>query len=340
MRGTLAVAVMFALTACGGAGIGSHAVPAAPDSVLQAIGRGDSSMTWPVDAGGAADHSALQALDFYPNTITIDAGDSVTFTMAGGAGADAHTVAFVPPKMKIPSPLDPNDLKPKGGTVVTGKKFVNSGILVGGQTFTLTFPKPGTYRILCLFHEPAMESTVIVQKAGAHYPHGVKYYQKVGKSQQRHDLADALSSVTEFPFEPGGTTLAAGIDPGLVQYPPPDSTVLRYVDTKDPKQLASSGNIKIKVGTIVTWVSETSNEPHTITLNVAGSSKLPNIPPDPPVNFNRHGVTDYDGSQIVNSGTFLGGTRVRIKFTKAGTFYYGCIYHVNSGMDGTVTVTQ
>jgi hypothetical protein len=86
-------------------------------------------------------------------------------------------------------------------------------------------------------------------------------------------------------------------------------------------------------------VNLTSNEPHTLTLNVAGKKELPSIPPDPPVNFNSHGVTRYDGSKIVNSGTFLGGTRVRLMFTKVGKFYYGCLYHDNSGMDGTITVT-
>jgi plastocyanin len=303
------------------------------------MNRGAAAMDWPVETGGAADQYALQSLDFYPNTITIDAGDTITYQIAGGVGGDAHTVTFVPPKMKIPSPLDLKDEVPHGGTTVNGKQFVNSGILFGGQTFTLHFPKPGTYRILCLFHEPAMEGAVVVQKAGTHYPHNVKYYREIGNSERRDDIEEARDSVALFPFKLGGTTLAAGIDPGLVQYPPSDATVLRYVDTREPGKLATSGNLTIKVGTVVTWVNETSNEPHTLTLNVAGQKKLPKIPPDPPVNFNRHGITIYDGSQIVNSGTFLGGISVRLKFTKAGTFYYGCIYHDNSGMDGTITVT-
>ncbi|HEU5480621.1 MAG TPA: plastocyanin/azurin family copper-binding protein [Candidatus Tumulicola sp.] len=340
MRRTLPLVLAFALAACAGTGSGTHAVPAFPNPAFQSADRGGASMDWPVMAGGAADQYALQALDFYPNVITIDAGDTITYQIAGGTGGDAHTVSFVPAKMKMPSPLDPLDLVPRGGTIITGKKFVNSGILVGGQTFTLSFPKPGTYRIVCLFHEPAMEGTVVVQKAGTHYPHGVKYYQRIGESQQRNDLGAARASVALFPFKPGGTMLAAGIAPGLVQYPPSDATVLRYVDTTDASQLQTSGNLTIKVGTVVTWVNETANEPHTITLNVAGQKKLPNIPPDPPVNFKRHGITDYDGSQVVNSGTFLGGTAVRLRFTKAGKFFYGCLYHDNSGMDGTITVTK
>lgn len=169
---------------------------------------------------------------------------------------------------------------------------------------------------------------------------GITYYRRIGSKEQHDDLGEARDSVSEFPFKPGGTTVAAGIDPGLVQYPPPDSTILRYVDTRDVTQLQTSGKLTIKVNTVVTFVNETSNEPHTVTLNVAGQKKLPQIPPEPPVNFKKRGVTIYDGSQIVNSGTFLGGKAVRIKFTKAGKFFYGCVYHDNSGMDRTITVTQ
>ena len=145
--------------------------------------------------------------------------------------------------------------------------------------------------------------------------------------------------MSSFPFKPGGTTLAAGVDPGLVRFPPHDSTVLRYVDTRDADKVVTSGSLMIKVSPVVTWTNETSNEPRTITLPVAGQHKLPNIPPDPPVNVAPRGqITKYDGSQIVNSGTILGGTRFRLMFTKPGSYYYGCLYHDNSGMDGVITV--
>lgn len=340
MRRALLMILTFALSACGGTTIGSHAVPGMPYSGTRPLGGGAGPTNWSVVVGGAADHYALQVLDYYPNSITIDAGDTVTYKVASGGGGDAHTVTFVPPKMKIPSPLSVKDENPHGGTIVDGKKYVNSGILFGGQTFTLSFPKPGTYRILCLFHAPAMESTVIVQRAGSPYPYDQSYYRKLGNSQQNDDLHEARDSVALFPFTPDGTTLAAGIDPGLVQYPPSDVTVLRYVDTNKPRKVAATGNLTIKVGTVVTFINETSNEPHTVTLNVAGQSGLPNIPPDPPVNATRHGINKYDGSKIVNSGTFIGGGEFRLMFTAPGTFYYGCIYHVNSGMAGTITVTE
>ena len=317
----------------------SSSVPSLPNSTLQvAHNIGAAAVHWDVQTGGSADDFALQDLDFYPNKITIDAGDTITFHVAGGPGGDAHTVAFVPSGQSVPSPDSPKDLVPAGGTTVDGTKFVNSGILFGGSSFTLTFSNPGTYRILCLFHEPAMESTVIVHSAGTPYPHDALYYREIGDSQKEQDLADARSSVALFPFKPGGTTLAAGIDPFLVQYPPSDSTVLRFLDSGDVAWFGTSGNLTVEVGTVVTWVNETSNEPHTLTFPLAGQRVLPNIPPDPAVNVSPSGVTKFDGSKIVNSGTIHGGTRFRLMFTKPGTYFYGCIYHDNSGMHGLITV--
>jgi plastocyanin len=317
---------------------GSHAVlPGSPgaNSILRS-----HATNWSVTVGATNKDYAFQGLDFYPNSITIDAGDTVTFTVAGGAGGDAHTVAFVPDGAKMPSTLDPKDLQPHGGTTVTGRKLLNSGILVGGQTYTLKFAKPGTYRIVCLFHEPAMEGAVVVQNAGTPYPHDAAYYRKLAAVEAREDVRGARGSMRLFPFTPGGTSVAAGIDPGLVQFPPSDLTVLRFVDSDDPTQEATSGNLTVKANSIVTFVNETSNEPHTVTLNVAGKAGVPNIPPDPPVNIAPHGaVTTYDGSKVINSGTLVGGRAFRVLFTKAGTYSYGCVYHFNSGMGGTITVT-
>lgn len=341
MRRALSIILVVALSACAGAGTGSRSMPSIPSAFSVSQSVRTASTNWNVETGGSTDKYALQALDYYPNEITIDAGDTITYHVASGAGGDAHTVSFVPAGQKIPSPLDPKDVTPAGGTTITGKTFVNSGILVGGQTFTLRFPVAGTYRILCLFHEPAMETSVVVHKAGSPYPHNAQYYRDIGNAQMWSDLAAAEQSVSLFPFKQGGTTLAAGIDPQLVQYPPSDSTVLRYLDSKSVGELQNGQSVTIQVGTVVTWVNETSNEPHTLTLPKAGQTDLPNIAPDPAVNVAPPGqITKYDGSHIVNSGTFLGGSSFKLMFTKPGRYLYGCLYHDNSGMEGWITVTR
>ena len=346
MRRILPLICAAALSACAGSGSGSQsAIPTAPESLARTAQTGTVTTqslvatNWNVGTGASLDSYAVQDLDYYPNAITIDAGDTITYHIASGAGGDAHTVSFVPKGQPIPSPGDPNNLNPQGGTTVDGSKFVNSGILVGGQTFTLHFPKAGTYTILCLFHEPAMVSTVVVQNAGAAYPHNAQYYLNVGAQDEWEDFFDARSSIKQFPFPVGGTTIAAGIDDGLVHFPPPDSTVLRFLDTNDPSKDATSGNFAFKVGTTVTFVNETSNEPHTVTFALAGANDLPNMPPDPAVNaMPAPAINIVDGTRVVNSGSFFGGQKFIVKFTKVGKYFYGCLYHDNSRMTGTFTI--
>jgi plastocyanin len=355
VRKAVSLLGLLAITACaGGAGMQSQPIipPGSTTSSQSAATTAltpTTSTTWIVREGGVFDDTAVQNLDFFANTITIDAGDSVEYKVAGNFGGDAHTLAFVPKGMPIPSPLDPNDVRPAGPNFVDGTTFVNSGILFGGQTFTLKFTKAGTYRILCLFHEPAMESTVIVQAAGAPYPHDQKYYNQVGEADQAQGTAEAVNSLASFPFRDGGTHMAAGIDPGLVNPVPPDSTILRFIDTDVYSRLAdTAGNITIKAGTVITWTNETSNEPHTITFPRAGHHVLPPIAPDPPIipRLNGNGIPVFDGTHIVNSGTLMGLSKFgkpqsfSLQFVTPGTYYYGCIYHVNSGMKGTITVTE
>jgi plastocyanin len=346
MRKLLALLSVFALSACAAGGMQTQTQlpPQSPSSdqiaqTTQSVAN-LAGTNWTIGTGASYDSYAVQDLDFLPNAITIDAGDTITYHVGSGAGGDAHTVAFVPPGQTVPPPGDPANLSPAGGNIVDGTHFLNSGILVGGQTFTLHFPVAGTFKILCLFHEPAMVMTVTVQKAGTPYPHDATFYLHAGAVDEQADFFEGRQSVASFPFVNGGNTFAAGIDPGQVHFPPPDSTVLRFLNSSDFSLVATSGSKTIKVGTVLKWVNLTSNEPHTITLVPAGQHSLPNMPPDPAVNVAAPGhITTFDGTKLVNSGTVLGGHSFLVKFIKAGTFFYGCLYHDNSRMTGTITVT-
>jgi plastocyanin len=339
MRKALNLLLVLAFAGCAGASMGTPPGSTTPQSSRTAqiaqerTAATTSGTVWNVGTGASTRAYALQDLDFFPSSMTIDAGDSIAYHLASGVGGDAHTVSFVPKGMPVPPPNDPKNLVPAGGTTVDGSSFVNSGILLGGQTFTLLFTKPGTYTIYCLFHEPAMEMVVTVQATGAKYPHTASYYLHEGDVQLWQGLEAAEKSLSSFPFKNGGTTLAAGIDPGLISFPPPDSTVLRYLDNNNPADLATQGNITIHAGTVLTWMNETSNEPHTVTIVPAGEDDLPNVPPDPA--FGGH---IFDGSKAINSGTFIGGQSFWAKFTKPGKYFYGCLYHDNSRMTAWVTV--
>jgi cytochrome c oxidase subunit II len=51
-----------------------------------------------------------------------------------------------------------------------------------------------------------------------------------------------------------------------------------------------------------------------------------------------HSVT-FDNQQVPSIDTQNGGEKFEVKFLKPGTYHYICIYHITSGMTGTITVT-
>jgi plastocyanin len=125
-------------------------------------------------------------LRFFPDNVTIKAGQSVMF--ASHSRTELHTVTFGPaayvtqlennfveplpgtaPPVFIENPLGayPSDPPPLPAYDATnhGNGFLNAGGLqLGGptpSTATITFTKPGVYKYDCLVH-PGMEGTVTV----------------------------------------------------------------------------------------------------------------------------------------------------------------------------------
>lgn len=80
-----------------------------------------------------ADGPSVDAYGFDPSTLTVNAGDTVTWTNTGSL---AHTV-----------------------TAVDGA--FDSGNLNSGETTTVYFDTPGTYSYLCAPH-PWMKGTITV----------------------------------------------------------------------------------------------------------------------------------------------------------------------------------
>lgn len=324
------------VSGCGAGPTGSGS----PTSTLNSLGLHESSMhagvagarNWQVNVGADRRDHALQGLDFYSSAITINAGDSVTWNVQ----ASVHTISFLlPGQSPFTAPTTP-----AGGSTEDGSVFTSSGILGAGQSYTLTFPKPGTYTYNCLLHPPEMVGQVIVQPAGTGYPHPQGWYRGQGNKAANADLSAAQKSIALFPYADGGATLVAGISPGLSTGTPTNSTVYRFLNADNLNATTTT----ISVGTTVTWVNQTNNEPHTVTFPVAGQPLPPavaNNPFSPP-----SGGSTYDGSVLTNSGPFgssVGALGVppnsySLTFTKPGTYVYYCLFHDEFGMVGTIVV--
>lgn len=314
-RGSFVIFAAAMLSACSGST--PNAVSPPPSS---------AAVIWNVTAGAESHKQAFQGLQYYPNAITIDAGDTITWHFPAG---EPHTVSLLGGGTKAyPPPTDPNAQKPAGGVIYDGSAYTSSGFVLLGKTYSLTFTKPGTYTYQCLLH-PGMSGTIVVQPQGAPYPNAQSVYDSQAAARIKADLAQAAAAVAEFPFAAGGTQLAAGISAGL-SGARSSSTVVRFLDGPSLKD----GTVRVKVGTTITWTNLSSNSPHTVTFGVVGQA-FPSLPPfSPPA-----GGPTYDGSTFTNSGVMMPGQKYSLTFTKAGTYVAHCLFHDDAqGMIANVIV--
>ena len=135
---------------------------------------------WHIRAGGAAFDPKVEIYEFFPSEATIEVGDTVVWSTIAPT---IHTVTFHPglPEPLIvfsepsdiggPAMLVPNDEamfpnKPAGefeGTGLWGSGLISIAGAAGGNAFTMTFTKAGTYDYKCLVHSDlGMEGTITV----------------------------------------------------------------------------------------------------------------------------------------------------------------------------------
>ena len=88
---------------------------------------------------------------FVPATVTITAGQTVKWVDTGSA--QLHTVADDPDLAQDPSMVS----RPKGA------QPFSSPTITPGQSFEHKFTVPGTYRYICVPHQPEMRGRVIVK---------------------------------------------------------------------------------------------------------------------------------------------------------------------------------
>jgi plastocyanin len=298
--------------------------------------------TWHVGVGGESADHALQVQAFLPTTITINEGDTITWTTNPEF---VHTVTFLSGGQAPPvvAPEGNQIIQPaatafpSGGPNYDGTGMVNSGLLEGkGKTFSLTFTKAGTYGYVCLLH-PGMAGSVAVQPAGAAYPMtqaqvdaqaNAELYNKLGQANQ--DLQSA--QLSSKPGANGATNYTVVNGAGGNQ-----ASVLRFVPV----------NLTVKTGDSVTWLGNDPHEVHTVTFyDPAG--KVPDFivpqpqPGGPPKLVLPHAApendTAVDSKDLYNSGLLLPGQSYTFTFPTPGVYSYVCVVHAPQGMFGTITV--
>ncbi len=160
-----------------------HSDPAAAatsmSGVVEVVSRPAAAHVYHV-TGGYDNGTAREVADaFFPEDLTIHAGDTVVWSPGG-----FHTVAFGAPALiaqlrhsfitAVPHQSGPPTLVynprvifPSGGAIYDGTGFVNSGLLIAPKphAFSLTFTKPGVYTYGCLVH-PGMDGVITVLPAG------------------------------------------------------------------------------------------------------------------------------------------------------------------------------
>lgn len=297
---------------------------------------------WTVSVGAESGDQGRQALAFLPNEIWIHVGDSITWKLV--TKVEPHTVTFlianqIRNPFNVGCPGYTPDNSPFDGTAC-----VSSPPMGNGQTFTVTFPVVGNFKLSCLFHEN-MQGTVHVLDFAEKLPHDQEFYDDQAKRDSKAMLNDMLQDMSKDGHERHHLGNAVMVGLGEVEATGGGTRTLSIVRFMQDK-------VTIHKGETVEWTSGDVITPHTITF---GTEPADVIAPSANVTVDtdgaRHGVINST-SDSMHSGFILaapqdriglaqaplGVTRFRVTFSKPGTYPYICALHDGSGMTGSVVV--
>jgi plastocyanin len=305
---------------------------------------------WHATLGAQSNDMGRQALAFLPNEIWIHAGDDITWTSQSD---DIHTVTFlITNQLRPPFPVGCAPFPPgtssqfsPSGVSFDGSTCVSAPPLVSGQAFKVIFPKAGNYKLVCLVHE-SMTGTIHVLAKNAALPYTQQFYDKQASEARNALLADAdihAGHATGAHSASGHTSVTVGIGEIVATGGGHETvSVVRFFNEQTV----------IHAGETVEWTNLDPITPHTITFGAEPDNFLV---PSGNVSMDADGAlhaTISSTSDSVHSGLILaegheriavptspsGITRIRITFTKTGTYPYICALHDNLGMKGTIVV--
>ena len=321
-----------------------------------------AAQTWNVQAGGDVEEELISTQAYFPNPLTVNVGDTVTWTFVG-----FHTVTFTggqaAPPLIMPGPeagsllINPMAFFPSGPMDATydGSGFLNSGVpedegaAEAGDpppTFRVTFTQDGVFPYICLIH-PGMEGSVTVVSAGAALPETPAEAAARGQMQfetlvntMRNQIQMAEATQPEHAEVPGATTAHTAIA-GLGHAS--GVSALRFI----PDTMA------VRRGDLITWTMPDPFEIHTVTF-VSGAAPPEFVEPrfgpegpgagPPMLVIPAHvagptGGNTYRGTGLVNSGILIPGDSFALEIdAPAGSYEFMCLVH--PFMRGTVIVSE
>ena len=313
------------------------------------------AQSWEATTGAQSPGKGRQALAFLPSELWIHSGDSITWTFATD---EPHSVTFLKPGQVRPSFTAGCPGTTPSGSAFDGSACINSGrIGTAGTTYTVTFPSPGNYRLVCLVHTN-MTGLVHVLPPGEPLPHDQDFY----NDQAAHERHDLLSGHTAH-YSSGEEE-----ENGLVHEHQVVVGTGEIVSNSGGIQSVSlmrfmRPTITIHAGETVEWDSSDVSG-HTITFGQEPLNVTPQTPPSANVFADpdgaRHAIINST-SDSVHSGFIaqagherggvpqapapvaqvqpaVGVTRFRVTFTNPGTYRYICAFHDQLGMVGEVIV--
>ena len=296
-------------------------------SVAQASTASHSHTTFTVHVGSETPNMAIQGMRFLPGDVTIDEGDSVKWV---ASSMEIHTVTFfqggkVQSTVTPFDPSNPTQLLKQGGSSVVGTGLLSSGVMTTAtefgplppsvplvKSYTLTFPKEGTYTYYCWVHGVMMVGVVHVQDAGDPYPYTQKQYDEQAATAAAGLAANGRALHRQLLRQSTNHKVFTGGDNGIV-------SLMRFVRP----------TVVVHTGQSVRFVNNGMGTPHTVTFGKEPVGAALFAPSGNPAHF-----TGGD----LNSGLLVPGAKFKVTFLKAGTYHYICGLHDGMGMVGKVIV--
>jgi plastocyanin len=325
-----------------------------------------SAAEWKAWVGAQNGDQSSQVLAFLPNEFWIQAGDGIQFTFLAN---ETHTVSFLETGQTRPAAFSSVGINGKvfvgcPGATPDGSSFNNTACVSSapstiGQTYSVTFPTAGNFKLVCLVHS-RMTGAIHVLPLSQPLPHDQAYYNRQAYLEGSKLLSDARSlqgrgnDEGERTFRPGdgaphleGQNSALSVTAGISEIlanggGSQTNAVMRFLGAMTV----------VHVGDTVEWTNLSTPVFHTITF---GTEPANDMPASTGVTLDSDGVRHAaisSPNQSVNSGYIgapnqetvgqpqaaLDSTRFRVTFTAPGTFNYFCALHDEIGMIGTVIV--